>query len=64
MPQMIVWLVRAVGVAIVARWVMNEARRVNAELDAVKARTTGEPPRDGTNLKRDPQTGVFRPSRQ
>ena len=64
MPPVLLWALGAVGAAIVTKWLVKEARRVNAELDAVKARTTGEPPRDGTNLKRDPQTGVFRPSRQ
>ena len=61
MPQVIVWLVRAVGVVVVARWLVNEARRVNAELDALKASARRDAPSRRESLRRDPHTGVYRP---
>jgi len=49
-----------VGATVVARWLMREARRINAELDAARAQPAGH---DGErpSLKRDPETGVYRP---
>jgi hypothetical protein len=46
------------------RWCVKEVRRVNAELDSVRARATVEPVDRGTlpKLKRDPRTGEYRPS--
>jgi len=64
----VVWIVGAVGVAVLAKWLMREGRRVNAELDAARARaaakaqpTAKAKATGSTNLERDPQTGVYRP---
>jgi len=61
MPTVILWLLRAAGAAIVVKWLVKETRRVNAELDAVRAQPAGKPAADRPILKRDPATGVYRP---
>jgi hypothetical protein len=61
MPPVILWLAGAAGAALVVNWLIKEARRVNAELDAVRRGARAEAPADRRNLKRDPETGVFRP---
>jgi hypothetical protein len=61
MPPVIMWIVGAISAAVVAKWLIKEVRRVNAELDAVRARSVAEPARDHPTLKRDPETGVYRP---
>ena len=60
MPPVILWALGAVGVAVVAKWLVKEAHRVNSELDAVKAGPSGESAKH-QSLERDPQTGVYRP---
>ena len=60
MPQVIFWAIGAVGAAIMAKWLANEARRVNTDLDRVKE-ATADTPRDRPVLRRDPKTGVYRP---
>ena len=62
MPPVLLWALGAVGAAIVAKWLVKEARRVNAELDAVKARPANEAA-ERPSLERDPATGVYRPKR-
>jgi hypothetical protein len=61
-PPAIVWTIGTIGAALVARLVVREWKRVNAELDEVRAASVGEaertPPR---KLTRDPATGVYRP---
>jgi len=57
---MILWALGAVGVGIVAKWLLKEAHRVNDELDAVRARPSGDSV-NRQSLERDPQTGVYRP---
>ena len=59
MPPVILWIVGAVGAAVVGKWLVKEARRVNAELDAARAHKVSEP--DRPTLRRDPETGVYRP---
>jgi hypothetical protein len=59
MPPVIVWGLGAVGAFIAARWAIGEARRVNAELDALKAGRAEPMP----NLVRDPATNQYRPER-
>jgi hypothetical protein len=61
MPPVIMWVVGAVGAAVAAKWLAKEWRRVNAELDAVRAQSAGEPRTERKNLKRDPETGIYRP---
>jgi hypothetical protein len=60
MPPVILWALGAVGALVAARWAVREARRVNAELDAIKAGRTAEPI---PNLVRDPATNQYRPER-
>jgi hypothetical protein len=51
-----------VGAVAIVRWCAKEVRRVNAELDNLRARTV-EPvdPDNLPKLKRDPKTGEYRP---
>lgn len=65
MPQALLLIVSALGAAIAARLIAREWRRVNEELDRMRA----EPARaEATReripvLQRDPETGVYRPQR-
>jgi hypothetical protein len=62
MPPLMLWIAGAVGATVVARWLMREARRINAELDAVRAQPAGRDPHgERPSLKRDPETGIYRP---
>jgi hypothetical protein len=64
MPPVLVLAIGMVGAAALVRWCAKEVRRVNAELDGVRARAAVEPIDRGTlpKLKRDPRTGEYRPS--
>jgi hypothetical protein len=55
--------VAALGTVIVARWVVREYRRVNAELDALKAARAADAVDRARlpTLRRDPVTGEYRP---
>ena len=58
MPPLIVWALGVVGAMALARLIVREARRINAELHpAAPAPADGEP----VSLERDPKTGVYRP---
>jgi hypothetical protein len=59
----ILFIARTAGIALAATWLVKEWRRVNAELDAVRA---GKPPSDEpvTRLVNDPTTGHYRPERR
>jgi hypothetical protein len=58
MPPLIVWALGVVGAAALARLIVREARRINAELHpAAPAPADGDP----VTLERDPATGVYRP---
>ena len=49
------------GAAVIARWVMKEARRINEQLDSLK--TAKPEPIDRSQiptLRRDPRTGEYR----
>jgi|KBSSwiStaDraftv2_1062776.scaffolds.fasta_scaffold8858455_1 hypothetical protein len=62
-PPLIAWALGALGAAAVAKVVVKEWRRVNAELDEVKDASTAEPAIEALpKLKRDPDTGVYRPN--
>jgi hypothetical protein len=52
----------AIGAAAVVHWVVKEVRRINEELDRLKAATTIEPvAREALpTLRRDPQSGEWR----
>jgi hypothetical protein len=60
MPPLFAWMLGALGATAALRWAAREARRINAELDRV--RETGAAERETLpTLKRDPQTGDYRP---
>ena len=50
----------ALGTGIVVRWVVKEARRINAELDRVKAGTDPTVRDTLPTLRRDPRSGDWR----
>jgi hypothetical protein len=58
MPPLIVWALGAVGAVALARLIVREARRINAELHPA-APASGD--HDAVTLERDPATGVYRP---
>jgi hypothetical protein len=58
MPPLIVWALGVVGAVALARLIVREARRINAELHPA-APASGD--RDPVTLERDPATGVYRP---
>jgi hypothetical protein len=51
------------GAAAVVRWCAKEVRRINSELDNVRARTAVDPVDRNAlpKLKRDPNSGEYRP---
>jgi hypothetical protein len=63
MPPFIALALGVMGAVVVARWCAREVRRVNAELDEVRARATTDPQDHGAlpKLKPDPKTGEYRP---
>jgi hypothetical protein len=61
LPPVIAWTLAAFGAAALAKALVKEWRRVNAELDA-HARAPGPVEADQRpTLRRDPNTGVYRP---
>jgi hypothetical protein len=52
-----------VGAAVLVRWCVREVQRANAELDAVRQRPVAEAidRQSLPTLKRDPDTGEYRP---
>jgi hypothetical protein len=63
MPPLIVFAFGVMGAAVVVRWCVKEVRRVNSELDNVRANAAVEPLDRSTlpKLKPDPKTGEYRP---
>jgi hypothetical protein len=63
MPPLIVFAFGVMGAAVVVRWCVKEVRRVNSELEEVRAKATVEPLDRNTlpKLKPDPKTGEYRP---
>jgi len=68
MPPLLIPLARiaigALGAGAVVHWVVNEVRRINAELDRVRRRADGEASERHTfpTLRRDPASGDWRVS--
>jgi hypothetical protein len=60
-PPLFLWAMGALGAVAAAKVAVKEWRRVNAELDRAKAAKTGAEAEPVTELKRDPESGVFRP---
>jgi len=63
MPPVLVLALGVFGAAALVRWCYKEVRRVNAELDGLRAKAPVDPADRATlpKLKRDPQTGEYRP---
>jgi hypothetical protein len=60
MPPLVVFALGVTGAAMLVRWCVREVQRVNTALDEVRA--TSVPDRDNLpKLKRDPETGEYRP---
>jgi hypothetical protein len=61
-PPVITTVLGVVGAVTLARALVKEWRRINAELDQVPAATVDAVERDRLpKLRRDPRTGVYRP---
>ncbi len=63
MPPVFALALGLMGTAVLVRWCIREGRRVNAELDEVRGEPAVEPADRGAlpTLKRDPNTGDYRP---
>jgi hypothetical protein len=63
MPPLIVLALGVMGAAVLVRWCVKEAHRVNSELDEVRAKAAVEPLDRNSlpKLKPDPKTGEYRP---
>src|SRR6059058_5821827 len=64
MPPLIVLAFGALGGAVLVRWAMREAQRINQELEEARLARVPEGRRDERmqTLRRDPVTGVYRPN--
>ncbi len=62
LPPVIAWTLGVLGAAALARVLAREWRRVNAELQRQEPAPTDGLDRDELpKLRRDPQTGIYRP---
>jgi hypothetical protein len=61
LPPVIAWTLGAVGAVFISKLLAREWRRVNAELDAREQATASMRPQEFPTLRRDPQSGVYRP---
>jgi hypothetical protein len=60
--SLIKWTLGALGAALAVRWVAQEWRRVNAELERARTAPVADVERAGLpKLRRDPTTGIYRP---
>ena len=62
MPPLVAAALATSIVAIGARWARREWRRVNDEFDRAEAAGRVPPRAEVPTLRRDPQSGVWRPS--
>jgi hypothetical protein len=60
MPPLVLIALGVMGGAALVRLAMKEGRRVNRELDEVREQAATDP-KDTVRLRRDPQTGAYRP---
>ena len=62
-PPLVKLVLGAVGAAAVVHWAGKEVRRINEELDAARRVRVTEKVRPGSipTLRRDPNTGEYRP---
>ncbi len=61
LPPVIAWTLAAIGAVAVSKVLAREWRRVNAELDAQKRAAEAVARDQLPTLRRDPQSGVYRP---
>ena len=63
MPPLVAIAFGAIGGAMLVRWAMREAQRINRELDEARLAKVREPARDEglRTLRRDPASGIYRP---
>jgi len=63
MPPLVVVALGAFGGAVLVRWALREARRINHELQEARFAKVHETASDERvqTLRRDPVTGVYRP---
>jgi hypothetical protein len=63
MPAALAFAVGLMGAAVLLRWCVREVQRVNLDLDNLRGRSGSAPlDRDALpKLKRDPDTGEYRP---
>jgi len=61
-PPLVKLALGALGAGAIAHWMVNEVRRINAELDRIKAAAVIDPvARQGLpTLRRDPRSGDWR----
>ena len=60
LSPLVKWTLAAVGGAVVIHWVVKEARRINEELDRVKATARVSDRKTMPTLRRDPESGEYR----
>jgi hypothetical protein len=61
MPPVFVLALGLMGAAVLVRWCVREAHRVNAELDNIRRAAAPVDRATLPKLKRDPETGEYRP---
>lgn len=63
MPPLVVVAFAALGGAVLVRWALREAQRINQELEEARLARVREGHRGERmqTLRRDPATGVYRP---
>jgi hypothetical protein len=60
-PPVIAWTLGAVGAMFMSKLLIKEWQRVNAELDAQQHAAEQMCPQQIPTLRRDPESGVYRP---
>ncbi|ACI94062.1 conserved hypothetical protein [Afipia carboxidovorans OM5] len=60
MPPLVLIALGVMGGAALVRFAMKESRRINRELDEAREQAVSEQT-DAVRLRRDPQTGTYRP---
>jgi hypothetical protein len=60
MPPLVLIALGVLGGAALLRLAAKEGRRVNRELDEIRAQEASDP-EGAVRLRRDPQTGTYRP---
>ena len=59
-PPLVLWTLGALGAAVLAKLALREHRRINAELERVRATPVDKKERaQYRTLRRDPRTGVY-----